>query len=250
MKNLLILVILLGSLTIVSCKKLSDNLIGTTLSPIPTNTSNNWDIQMNAGPDFVLKLPKSEATLSGSYQHSGFFAGTLTTTWTKISGPDSCEIINPDNLQTVIKNLKSGVYAFELKGISGNLQIKSDTVLVTVLPRLNLLPILPAEIISNPGEIIVKNLTWFFPWYPTLAIASFYNLAPDLKPGVPYQVYIQRNATQVWQMVEKAQPDSTTSNEYEYFYNESSHSFYIPGVLYIFYSGWDYSDRPSIKILY
>jgi hypothetical protein len=250
MKNLLIIVILLGSFIFVNCKKQSDNLIDTTLAPIPTKTGGKWDIQMNAGEDFIVQLPKSDTILSGRYHHSGFFTRMLNTTWTQISGPDSCDIITPSNMQTVIRNLKRGVYEFELKGYSQNLKIKSDTVQVTVLPKMELLPFIPIEIISTPGEIIAKNLNWFFPWYPTLAIASFYTLSPDLKPGVPYQVFIQRNSSKVWQMVEKAQPDSTTSNEYEYFYNESSHSFYIPGVLYIFYSGWDYSDRPSIKILY
>ena len=66
-----------------------------------------------AGPDQVITLPTDSISLDGSASNDpdGMIGEWL---WKKISGPASFNIINAAAAKTVVKNLVTGVYRFEL----------------------------------------------------------------------------------------------------------------------------------------
>jgi len=85
----------------------------------------------NAGRDTIIVLPQDSATLDGSasYDPDGSIGGYV---WSKISGPPSFLIINPQSVRTIIKNLTLGVYQFGLTVTdNGGLSAK-DTIMITV----------------------------------------------------------------------------------------------------------------------
>ena len=84
-----------------------------------------------AGPDQVITLPTDSVLLDGS--SSGDPDGTISEwLWTKISGPASFNIANGSDSTTIVGNLKSGTYQFELEVTDNRGLSARDTVLVTV----------------------------------------------------------------------------------------------------------------------
>ena len=93
-------------------------------------TSGNQSPMVNAGNDITINLPMDSVTLSGTAADAD---GTIDSLhWTKISGPSSFFIIQPDSAQTVINNLVQGVYQFELKVMDNDSAYGKDTVTVIV----------------------------------------------------------------------------------------------------------------------
>ena len=84
-----------------------------------------------AGNDTAIILPIDSVTLNGSASTDP--DGTITSyKWTKVSGPVSSNIGNPDSSKTLVKSLVKGVYKFELTVTdNGGLSAK-DTMQVTV----------------------------------------------------------------------------------------------------------------------
>ncbi len=84
-----------------------------------------------AGPDQVITLPTDSVSLDG--RSSSDPDGTISEwLWTKIAGPASFNINNSSTANTIVKNLKTGSYLFELKVTdNGGLSAK-DTVQVIV----------------------------------------------------------------------------------------------------------------------
>ena len=91
-----------------------------------------------AGIDQIITLPLDSATLhSTSSDSDGFIASYA---WKQISGPASAVITNAADSTTVIKDLKEGVFVFELK-ITDNTGVPAaDTVRITVKPAPNKVP--------------------------------------------------------------------------------------------------------------
>ena len=84
-----------------------------------------------AGPDQVLTLPTDSVSLDGSASNDP--DGTVSEwLWKKISGPASFIFINAVTAKTIVKDLDTGIYRFELMiKDSGGLSAK-DTIQVTV----------------------------------------------------------------------------------------------------------------------
>lgn len=88
---------------------------------------------VNAGSDQLdWGLPKT-VTLQGTANDDGrpIPPGTLTVTWTRISGPDSAVINSPSSASTTVDITASGLYIFELSANDGDQQV-SDTVQVII----------------------------------------------------------------------------------------------------------------------
>ncbi|HJS53078.1 MAG TPA: hypothetical protein VJ765_01000, partial [Chitinophagaceae bacterium] len=68
----------------------------------------------NAGADQVINLPSNSINLNGSASTDPD-NNIASSQWTKISGPSSFTIANPNAVQTQVTNLVEGVYQFELK---------------------------------------------------------------------------------------------------------------------------------------
>ena len=84
-----------------------------------------------AGPDQGITLPTDSISLDGSSSNDP--DGTISEwLWTKISGPASFNIVNTTTAKTVVRNLDTGIYRFELKVVdNGNLSA-TDTVQISI----------------------------------------------------------------------------------------------------------------------
>lgn len=85
----------------------------------------------NAGPDQTIMLPENTVTLKGSASTDPD-NNIIAYLWTKISGPSSFNILNPNSVQTQVNNLIQGAYQFELKVIDGTGLYSQDTMDVIV----------------------------------------------------------------------------------------------------------------------
>jgi hypothetical protein len=112
-------------LFISGCKKESSS-TPTAPPPPPLRTI---ILDANAGPDDSIFLPTNYCMLSGGVNYNG--NDTLSVVWSKISGPTSFHIEEPNSLRTKVSNLISGIYRFELTVSANNLTDK-DTCTVTV----------------------------------------------------------------------------------------------------------------------
>ena len=109
----------------------------------------------NAGSDSTISLPANNVTLTGNGTDAD---GSITNyAWTKISGPSSGNITNPNNSTTSVSSLSQGTYKFELK-ITDNLGASDvDTVQIIVNPPANLPPVAnagPDQKITLPVNIV------------------------------------------------------------------------------------------------
>lgn len=88
----------------------------------------------NAGRDTIIILPNSIATLEGSASSDpdNDITGYV---WTKISGPSSFHIANPNAIQTPVSNLVGGIYQFELKVTDAVGLFAKDTVQVLAVNK-------------------------------------------------------------------------------------------------------------------
>jgi hypothetical protein len=96
-----------------------------------------------AGSDITITLPTNLITLDGSSSVDP--DGTvLKYEWTKITGPESFLITDPDGAITGVEGLIIGTYIFKLKVTDADDASHEDTITVTVNPKPNLLPVAEA----------------------------------------------------------------------------------------------------------
>lgn len=86
----------------------------------------------NAGPDKSITLPINNTTLTGS--GTDVDGSIVSYTWTKISGPSSGSIVNPNLAVISINNLVQGVYQFELAVTDNSGATGRDTMQITMWP--------------------------------------------------------------------------------------------------------------------
>jgi hypothetical protein len=85
---------------------------------------------VNAGADQTITLPSS-ASLSGTVSDDGLPTGTLTRSWTRVSGPGTVTFSAPTGATTSASFSTSGAYVLRLTVSDGAL-IASDDVAITV----------------------------------------------------------------------------------------------------------------------
>lgn len=107
----------------------SDTLKVTVINATPVNHPPVAD----AGVDQVLLLPLNTTILNGavSYDPDNNITSLY---WSKISGPSTYSIVNPDQALTTLNNLVAGTYQFKLKVTDANGLFDEDTVLIKVVP--------------------------------------------------------------------------------------------------------------------
>jgi hypothetical protein len=71
---------------------------------------------VNAGSDQTITLP-SGATLDGTVTDDGLPGGTAATTWSKVSGPGTVTITNPNTIDTTATFNQAGIYVLRLTAI-------------------------------------------------------------------------------------------------------------------------------------
>jgi hypothetical protein len=189
--------------------------------------------KVNAGLDMIIELHQNFTVLQGGFYNAD--RSFKKVEWRKVSGPDSCIIVDKDSLKTVVSNLREGVYEFELTVTDKmNLYGKDSVRVEVVKPK------------QQSSEIIFKNLVWTFPWYNTLEIKNIYTYIPT---GTPIKVFVQRDNASEWK---EASPESNNvSNVYEYYIETkpNGNNFWTSyGSFYVFYFGRDTDDTPDVKI--
>ncbi len=215
---------------IASCKKeaaLPEE--NTPVQPVIQNTAP----VANAGLDMKIELPQNFTVLQGGFYNADRTVKNIE--WRKVSGPDSCIIVDKDSLKTVVSNLREGAYEFELTVTDKMNLYGKDSVKVEVVKRQQL-----------RSEIIFKNIVWTFPWYNTLEVKNIYTYIPA---GTPIKVFVQRDNASEWK--EATPVSNNLSSVYEYFIETrpNGNGFFTSyGSLYIFYYGRDTDDTPDVKI--
>ena len=121
--------------------KVTDNLgaTGTAVVSITVNPSPNKPPVANAGVNQTITLPTNSVTLLGSGNDSDGIV--VSYQWTKISGPAQYAIVSATQAQTVVNNLVSGVYQFQLT-VTDNLGATGTSIVtITVNPSPNKPPV-------------------------------------------------------------------------------------------------------------
>src|SRR5262249_15760227 len=85
----------------------------------------------NAGSDQSITLPANTVTLNGSGTDDGQPNGSLTYTWTKVSGPGKVTFANASQAVTTAQFSIAGTYTLRLTANDGQLSA-TDNVVVTV----------------------------------------------------------------------------------------------------------------------
>src|ERR1051325_8816975 len=89
---------------------------------------------VNAGPDQTITVPTATASLSGTATDDGLPAGTLTTQWTKVSGPGTVTFGDAAAPVTTATFSLQGAYVLRLTANDGALSV-NDTIAITVHSR-------------------------------------------------------------------------------------------------------------------
>ena len=106
-----------------------------TMQVIVDALTTNHSPVANAGSDQTIMLPINTITLDGSASTDP--DNNITAySWTKISGPSSFSISNPNTVQTQVTNLTEGIYQFELKVTDATGLFARDTAQLTVIKQL------------------------------------------------------------------------------------------------------------------
>ncbi len=117
---------------------------------VTVNEAPNKAPVANAGPDRIITLPVSTASLAGSGTDED---GTIVSfQWTKISGPSNFNIVSPATAATDVSGLVTGVYEFQLTVTDNKGATATDIVRVTVNPAGNKPPV------ANAGTDITITL--------------------------------------------------------------------------------------------
>ena len=91
----------------------------------------------NAGTDQTIQLPANTVSLNGI---GSDVDGTITYSWTKVSGPASGTITNSSSATTTVAGMTQGVYQFQLKVTDNKGAYSLDTIQVNVNSASTLLP--------------------------------------------------------------------------------------------------------------
>jgi RHS repeat-associated protein len=133
------------------------------------NSAANTAPVVNAGTNQTITLPVNSATLNGTATDDGLPNGTLTTTWTQISGPAQAAIANPNQMATVVSFTQPGSYVFKLTA-SDSVLTSSANVTITVNQQ-NLAPFISisvdSTVITQPANTVHVTGTVTDDGFPT-----------------------------------------------------------------------------------
>ncbi|MGD9852474.1 MAG: discoidin domain-containing protein [Nitrospirales bacterium] len=102
-----------------------------TMDPIPPM---NQPPTVNAGPPQTIILPNN-AQLGGTVTHDGLPGPTVTTTWSKLSGPGTVTFGNVNSRSTAATFSETGTYVLRLTADDGVLSASAEVTMAVILPR-------------------------------------------------------------------------------------------------------------------
>ena len=133
------------------------------------NSAANTAPVVHAGTNQTITLPTNSATLNGTATDDGLPNGTLTTTWTQVSGPVQAAIASPNQLVTVVSFTQPGSYVFKLTA-SDSVLTSSANVTITVNQQ-NLAPFITisvdSTVITQPANTVHVTGTATDDGFPT-----------------------------------------------------------------------------------
>lgn len=112
---------------------------------------------VNAGPDVTITLPTTSVTLQGTASDDGLPTNTLTTTWSKVSGPGTVTFGNSASLTSTATFSTIGTYVLALTASDGVLSAY-DGLTVNVAPKINE----ALTIVVNAGPDKTTNVPYYF----------------------------------------------------------------------------------------
>ena len=142
---------------------------GTDDVTVTVNAAANQPPTANAGSNIVITLPTNTTTLTGSGTDAD---GTITGyAWTRISGPATYTLANPNAATTALNNLVQGVYIFRLTVTDNSGATATDDVMVTV----------NASAPSNQAPVAIagNNVTLNLPTGSTTSLNGSGSFDPD-----------------------------------------------------------------------
>ena len=141
-------------------RALSANEVTALMNNAPPSAPQNAAPAVNAGTDKTITLPSS-VSLSGSASDDGQPSGTLTTLWTKISGPGTVSFANAGVTSTTATFSAAGTYVLRLTANDGSLQASDDvTVQVNAAIPQNAAPVVNAgadKSITLPNDVSLSG---------------------------------------------------------------------------------------------
>lgn len=122
---------------------------------IKVKKGNNQKPVARAGADQTITLPKNSVIVDGSGSEDT--DGKITSyKWTKVSGPNSFRIHQPDNAKTEISELTEGVYKFRLTVTDNEKATAFDELTIKVNKKANTAP---KAVITGPTQITLPENT-------------------------------------------------------------------------------------------
>ena len=113
----------------------------------------------NAGNDAFRILPVNSIQLNGT--NSADPDGSIIQyRWSKVAGPAPFFINNANSVNPTISNLVAGTYIMELTVTDNNQATGKDSVIITIYPPLNTVPLAnagPDQVISLPANSVILN---------------------------------------------------------------------------------------------
>lgn len=125
----------------------------------PSPSGHVWSLNqpptIDAGPDQLISLPTVTVNLNGTASDDGFPNGTLTTTWSKLSGPGTVTFGNANSLTTMATFSAAGAYTLRLVANDGAAPaIDQMIVIVNASPVVNAGP---NQTITLPSSAILSG---------------------------------------------------------------------------------------------
>jgi hypothetical protein len=128
---------------------------------VNTEPALNQVPSVNAGANQTITLPDT-ASLDGTASDDGLPDGSLTTTWSVVSGPGSVSFGNTSAMDTTADFSTDGTYVLKLTADDGDLS-DSDSVTITVnaeTPTPGAGPVISVDNAQgNPGEVVQVPVT-------------------------------------------------------------------------------------------
>jgi regulation of enolase protein 1 (concanavalin A-like superfamily) len=121
---------------------------------------------VDAGPDATISLPAA-ASLAGIVDDDGQPTGTVTVTWTKVSGPGTVNFANATAPVTTASFSAAGTYVLRL--LASDTQL-SDDALVTITVQPDTTPLVTFTLINADSDLVIAG-------YDPLASGTVLNLA-------------------------------------------------------------------------
>ena len=148
-------------------------------SSVPITVQLNQPPTVNAGPDQTITLP-SGATLNGTASDDGFPSGTITTRWSKVSGPGTVAFGNASAKRTTATFSASGTYVLRLTASDSVLTATDDVSIVVNSATTSSGSSGTTYYVSNSGSNSNSGTSQSSPWKTVAKVQSFKG---NLRPG-------------------------------------------------------------------